>query len=622
MKMSHAEDIYYMVTMEIDKNSYPAKAECKKQRESGEIYAIPAPREVGSGMLCLCKRVYWIQDGYLFFIYSPIPKPEAVKLMSDPKQINIMKSKPAEQTNLLRSENGGIYGVPQLIGPVHIQLSKHKPIYKLTDMANDNKTHESNHHPNKSNNNNLLMASGHENKYDGPIAAEQNSVASVETLPKIESVFSLAANDGKDENESRIRHILTDCIHASNEKYAIASQPLQSPVGTRSINGETLARVGSCDSGVETDYYYSETDEVVRENGYLEAAAIMEKTDSEASFEVKSDNANRTRAYPMAETQHVCGDASDVSTETHDVWTGADNAQTQTCDVMMENYEENTLTKDLANTDYGFRVDLDTMVRLNDASTQTSDDRITPHTSTTCEGMEYAIENINDISAEYNDQGKWTRMANAAAAHANSLIIDASTDASDNYRVEDMNKTHITSAPDVYNTTNGVQTETNVPFTSNRTKSNVTATNYVDTKVDATEALDANDRNDGTSVPEKVDKQVMTECGVGQPDCSPTHEGLKIKLRWNKRWKIERAECPSLFSNDTSLFSNDTSVTGRSVHLDTDHTLYYAMTDEEMAIHTPKVDLCGSVLTVIMKKKLPRVRLHKLGKDSLHKILP
>ena len=38
-------------------------------------------REMGSGMLCLCKKVFWIQNGFLLFIYTPVPQKEADLLL-------------------------------------------------------------------------------------------------------------------------------------------------------------------------------------------------------------------------------------------------------------------------------------------------------------------------------------------------------------------------------------------------------------------------------------------------------------------------------------------------------------------------------------------------------------
>ncbi len=498
--------------------------------------------------------------------------------------INILKSKPTEHTNLLRTVDGGIYGVPQIIGPVRVQIdsSKNKRLYKLTSLTNDFPLQHdvqptrklSNTIVSAQDNLSFNMINGGGRDTDDRIV-RQDSCAS--KLPKIQDVFSLASDDTLEEKA----HVdqLRDFFGSDtfNEDKLYTPEEIESPDSI--LNAEerlhslrsdynigksdydysgdrTVNRIGSCDSGIssiEDDHSNSsfEVNEVATATNYgnIETNVAMVDVASEANHtDVRYNHVEQ-------ETNHAFADGSGISAGIHHVRPEITDILTQTEKNIRHNYNNEMPIN------YSLKENVtDSKVLINTTSMQTNG-----ASSVSAENTGHlTVRNGTEMSGAVDNGSK-----NAISCHDMPSL-------SDSIESDSLNFDHTT-----------------------YTKTSDFVCNHTDVQTGR------------DHVPVSARDEAEHEMRDDENGCEKRHR-LKIKLRWNKRWTIERKGCSSPF-----ISCDSTQPESGDIHVALDDALLFCMTSEELAIYSPKIDHVGSMLTVVMKKKRPRVMLRKLNNEYM-----
>ncbi|XP_072042319.1 uncharacterized protein [Amphiura filiformis] len=263
------------------------------------LFAIPAPRSMGNGMLCMCRKIFWTNDNLVHCAYIPVSKEEATQLLSGPSSINVLQN-PGSQL-LTVSSTGTIIGVQQTVG-----IIKTKPPVLVTQKIERETTpvdgikmpcavpHTASI-PDQavklSSNSPTLRQSTTTPKKITPTAT---ATCDIPMFPKISAVYSLA------EHSARSASIGTTLVSSNKYAFAIA-HPQETPVDIKSGNVimETDARTLTEHVNDKTDPSVLKSlpnDEALQTNpkGHSSIVSVKKNTLSEQEKDLKKHNTEGT----------------------------------------------------------------------------------------------------------------------------------------------------------------------------------------------------------------------------------------------------------------------------------------------------------------------------------------
>ncbi|XP_072042334.1 uncharacterized protein [Amphiura filiformis] len=210
------------------------------------LFAIPAPRSVGNGMLCMCRKIFWTSGPLVHCAYIPVTKEEAAKLLRGPSSINVLQNPGSKLLTV--SSTGAIIGVQQTVG-----LVKPKPpvlvTQKIATQSGETKPSVGARipptlPPTATVPEKVAKVPSHSPAMPQPtttpkkIAPTSNATCDIPMIPKISAVYSLAEHSARSASSGTCTSSIT------SNKYAFAiAPPKEGPV--ERIRGKVVNKIAT-----------------------------------------------------------------------------------------------------------------------------------------------------------------------------------------------------------------------------------------------------------------------------------------------------------------------------------------------------------------------------------------